>query len=531
MQYTAFHAKKFTALVSSPTNGTSHPEQVDFELQSRSAAQALYRTITEFHTFFKRDAVGRVVKTAGFCKSLLGNFKGQNPDRFYFDVTKTHREVVDHVWSILHPSTRIIQNDNSNTSNNSSSGLVPPNSRGHHGRSSSSASSSSSSSLSARNHSNHSHHHHHQHHHHRNDSGSSHTPLHSLPNSSPSTSTSEISTAAGGTGSSQEVAPPLPPSNRHGMRGSGSSSMHRSHSVQDSGLRPPNFTYLPPLPPYSQRSCSSDALLRSSGSASRRQHPRTIPTHGPHMASTATFNPYLSPSISETGSDGEEEDLYMGGGSECYVTMSSCSDSQTYLSSTRSDPGTSSSLDRRMYRLNHSHSHAHTTTTQGSGPIPPPSSNSETSGDLYITSGDSECSGASYRVSSPPPLYREVDEEHTVPLNFDSTGNTTTTGGEDVPNSASIRLVSPIIPVQGGSDTTVFNFDAAAVLTRTRELEGELQRLRTAMTCRLCKRNPIGATFCPCGHTVCCYQCAQSMGTCWECDVTITSVQRMLLTR
>lgn len=445
------------------------------------------------------------------------------------------------MWSILHPSTRIMHNEDSHLANNSStsSGLIPPNMRGHHH---SHHQTRSSSSSSVRNHSNHSHQSNHHHHHRHGSSGSTHhnsalPPLPTSANSSHSTSpTSSMTNGASEGSSNLDVAPPLPPSNRHGSRSSGSNSMHRSHSVQDSsGLRPPNFTYLPPLPPYSQRSCSSDVLIRSSGP--RRQHHRTIPTHGPLMASTASFNPYLSPSISETGSDGEDDDLYVGGGSECYVTMSSCSESQTYLPSTRSDPGTSSTLDRRMFRLNHSHS-INTNAT----PPPPPSNSvppSEMSGELYITSGDSECSGASYRVSSPPPLYREVDEEHTVPLNFDTnsttTGSTTTGstsgGGEEAPNSASIRLVSPIIPVQGGTDTTVFNFDAAAVLTRTRELEGELQRLRTAMTCRLCKRNPIGATFCPCGHTVCCFQCAQRMSTCWECDVSITSVQRMVLTR
>lgn len=284
--------------------------------------------------------------------------------------------------------------------------------------------------------------------------------------------------------------------------------MQRSHSVQDSGLRPPNFTHLPPLPPYSQRSCSSDALVRTN--MSRRPHLRTIPTHGPHMASTATFNPYLSPSISETGSDGEEE-VY--GGSECYVTMSSRSDA-TYLPSTHSDPGTIG----RAYRP-----------TGNSNPPMPGSDTSGAPSDLYITSVDSECSGASYRVNSPPPLYREVDEEHSVPIDFDSIP--TSGGTELTPDSAAISLVSPVIPISSETGSTVFDFDAAAVLNRTQELEGELQRLRAAMTCRLCKQNPIGATFCPCGHTVCCYQCAQRMNSCWECNETVTSVQRMLLTR
>ena len=210
----------------------------------------------------------------------------------------------------------------------------------------------------------------------------------------------------------------------------------------------------------------------------------------------------------------------MYGGSECYVTMSSRSDA-TYLPSTHSDPGTVG----RAYRP---------TSTGSSNPPMPSSDTSGAPSDLYITSVDSECSGASYRVNnSPPPLYREVDEEHSVPLNFDSIPTSMGDGTDPTPDSAAISLVSPIIPIasseSGGS--AVFDFDAAAVLTRTQELEGELQRLRAAMTCRLCRQNPIGATFCPCGHTVCCYQCAQRMHSCWECDETVTSVQRMLLTR
>lgn len=319
-------------------------------------------------------------------------------------------------------------------------------------------------------------------------------------------------------GSHHDPAPPLPPPSRHMQRG-GSSRPPRSHSVQDSGLRPPNFTHLPPLPPYTQRSCSTDALMRHG--LGRRSHLRTIPTHGPHMASTVSFNPYLSPSISETGSDGEE-DIYTGG-SECYVTMSSCSEA-TYLPSTHSDPGT---MGRGRSYL--------PSTSSSTLPL---SDTSGTPSDLYITSVDSECSGASYRVNSPPPLYREVDEEHSVPINFDSMmprpppplGGRAAT--ETMPNSAAISMVSPIIPIATSEPgSAVFDFDAAAVLSRTQELEGELQRLRVAMTCRLCKQNPIGATFCPCGHTVCCYQCAQRMHSCWECDETVSSVQRMLLSR
>ena len=421
--------------------------------------------------------MSRVVKTAGFCKSLLGNFKGQNPDRFYFDVMRTHREVVDHVWSILHPSTRLMQNEENEDS-----------------RSSTVSSPGRGSRRANRNH-----------HSHRGSSSSTSANLHHITRSSPSEQSSSMPRRE--EGESGERAPPLP--TRHFHRGSSGQSVPRSRSVHESGLRrATNLQHLPPLPPYSQRSCSSDALIRPN--SSHRSHLHTIPTHGPYMASTASFNPYLSPSISEAGSDGEDN-LYQGG-SECYVTMSSRSEA-TYLPSTQSDPGTMGRGCRPQ------------SNTSSNPPLPA----SDTSGapsDMYITSVDSECSGASYRVNSPPPLYREVDEEHSVPINFDNISS------ENDVNAAAISLISPIIPMPtSDSSNTVFDFDAAAVLTRTRELEGELQRLRTAMTCRLCKQNPIGATFCPCGHTVCCYQCAQRMHSCWECDETVTSVQRMLLTR
>ena len=467
---------------------------MDFELKSRAASQALYRTITEFHTFFRRESVSSVVKTAGFCKSLLGNFKGQNPDRFYFDVMKTHREVVDHVWSILHPSTTLLHDtDDTHSQINSPTHSTSLSSGRNHSIDSGSASPShrgSSSSIRSHNHN-------HYHHHHRDHSSSS--------GGSRRGSQQSINP----TPSSSDNPPPLPPPARHMQR---ASSMQRSHSVQESDIRHAILQRMPPLPPYSQRSCSSDVLIRA---GTGRRSARNMPNHGPHMASTASFNPYLSPSISETESD-IDESLYASGGSDCYVAMSTQSE-PTYYPSTTSDASGSS--------INSSSSATTTPNHNHTAPVHP-APGSDMSGlpsDTYITSGDSECSNGSFRAHSPPPLYTEVDPEHTVSITFNDT----------LPNSGSLSLVSPIIsvPAGTGSNSAVFNFDAAAVLTRTRELEGELQRLRSAMTCRLCKQNPIGATFCPCGHTVCCYQCAQRLRTCWECDERVHSVQRMLLTR
>ena len=474
---------------------------MDFELKSRAASQALYRTITEFHTFFRRESVSSVVKTAGFCKSLLGNFKGQDPDRFYFDVMKTHREVVDHVWSILHPSTTLLHDGDNptthsqlNSSPANSTPTTPSSMRRNHMSDSNSPSRNSSSSARS-----HTHHHNHHHHH-----GSRRSSQQSIASPTHSTSSS----------ADNDIPPPLPPPARHMQR---ASNMHRSHSVQESDIRHAILQRLPPLPPYSQRSCSSDALMRASVG---RRSQRTMLNHGPHMASTATFNPYISPSISETESD-LDESMYASGGSDCYVAMSTQSE-PTYFPSSRSDASGSSittalsDVPLSRHQLQHNIAQVH--------PARPGSDTSGVPSDTYITSGDSECSNGSFRAHSPPPLYTEVDPENTVSITFNDSS---------LPNSGSLSLVSPIIPVPAGSgsNSAVFNFDAAAVLTRTRELEGELQRLRSAMTCRLCKQNPIGATFCPCGHTVCCYQCAQRLRTCWECDEQVVSVQRMLLTR
>lgn len=383
---------------------------------------------------------------AGYCKSLLGNFKGQNPDRFYFDVMKTHNEVVDKVWSILHPNS--VQSNDENSSTVTHTGSSP--------------------NLGV-----------------RNDLSLSRQRTQSL--------TSE-----------SNIPPPLPPiRNLHR-----SHHMHRSNSIQDADIhsRPPSQRF-PPLPPYTQRSASSDILGR--GLSSRRHN---LPTHGPHMASTASFNPYLSPSISENGTDTEDESVYASGGSDCYVSMSTRSD-PSYIFSTQSDPGSHMILPDLANTSQRDQTRQSTMTTHNahnahSVPIGAQS-------DTYITSGDSDISTGSIRINSPPPIYSEVDLEHSMP-----------------PVAGGMHLVSPIIPVASDSESgAVFNFDANAVLTRTRELEGELQRLRTAMTCRLCKQNPIGATFCPCGHTVCCHSCAQRLRTCWECNETVSSVQRMLLTR
>ena len=260
---------------------------------------------------------------------------------------------------------------------------------------------------------------------------------------------------------------PLPPIPGSSATPSGSR-LQRAASMQHP-VRP-NVCYqpMPPLPSFQQASHSADGVV-----INNRPHLATT-----HLTSLASMPAYPSQTISET-SDEDTSSTY----SSEYTTMSS--------------------------RLGPGYTHHNT------------ASSSQGLSEAYITSEDSVTSRGSGDLNSPPPGYSEVDpDHHCTPLGF-------------TPHSDSVSLASPTSTAGGGvlpiSGESIFSFDATSVLTRTRELEGELQRLRSAMTCRLCKQNPIGATFCPCGHTVCCFSCAQRLRTCWECDVLVHSVQRMLL--
>lgn len=358
MQYTAFHGKKFTAMLTSTEHGGN--DRLELDLKTRSAAQALYRSITEFHTFFRRDSVSRVVKTAGYCKSILGNLKGQNPDRFYFDIIRTHKEVVDNVWTILHPATPTV------------------------------------------------------------------------------------------------TAPTVPLSHP----------AVRSQSTQ-SHIRPGVSRHrqaLPPLPPYFQRNRSVDVLGTGPN--------RLCGSHGSRIDTPES-----------------EESSYTPGGSDTYVMIRRGSDRPgggMGMADATEDQYINSASDTYV----------------------------NYSSDTYITSEGSECSGASmasmdHRTASPPPIYTEIDLEHSTPQE--------PSGG---PNSAMISFSSP-------THQPPSSHEAAAA--RAQQLESELQRLRNAMTCRSCKEKPIGAIFCPCGHTICCYECAQHLHECIQCHRQVDSIQRVLL--
>ena len=389
VQYTAFHARKFTAMVVTEDDSRS---QLEYELKSRASAQALYRSVTEFHTFFQQDKVSNVIKTSGYCKSVFGSFKGQSPDRFYFDVTRTHQEVVDHLWPILHPNL----------------------------------------SRTTR-------------------------PLPPISSSGTYQDSSAMSVA------SQRSTRSLPSHSPHHRSVRSQNTLQRSISSDNNFRR----SHMPPpfYPPNSSVNSSSSSI-RGADTLTRMPHPPSSP-----------FFPYAS--TIGGNSDMDEQSSYISGGeSDTYVCMRSLRGSETY---------------------------------SGAG------------SDTYVNSGASEVSSTSIenRIPSPPPVYSEVDPNSDIPSppprSFQTNNNFTISG---ILNTNHVM----------GSHDGVFNFDQHdRVLARTRELESELSRLRNAMTCRMCRTNTIGATFCPCGHTVCCSTCAQKLKQCWECDVSIDSVQKIML--
>ena len=410
IHYTAFHGRKFTAMAQSADEG--HAQQIEYELKSRGAAQALYRSVTEFHTFFQQEKVSSVVKNAGYCKSIIGSFKNQSPDRFYFDVMRTHKEVVNYLWPILNPNSH------------SSRPLPPP-----------------------------------------------------LPSSGfPSTSMMSLASQR-----STRSLPNHPPPHRLNPRMQ--STMSRSVSSDHTTFRrvqpPPPF--LPPATPPQHTPAGSR----------RGSHEMPRPPLSP-------FDPYASSVDSEsTYNSGAESDTYV-----CMRSTGSYMRNGSDLYA----PGGSD------YSRNGSDTYAH----GGSDTYTPGGS------ETYINSGTSDVSCSSMdRAPSPPPSYSEVDPNSEVP--------------SPPPRPFTLNPTSFTMTgiLQSGADHStehhIFNFDTQDVLSRTRELENELQRLKSAMTCRVCRTQPLGATFCPCGHTICCYSCATRLRQCWQCDLPIDNVQKMVL--
>ncbi|MCI4395364.1 hypothetical protein PGIGA_G00179500 [Pangasianodon gigas] len=64
---------------------------------------------------------------------------------------------------------------------------------------------------------------------------------------------------------------------------------------------------------------------------------------------------------------------------------------------------------------------------------------------------------------------------------------------------------------------------------QNRMLQEKLQKLREAFLCMLCCEEEIDAAFCPCGHTVCCQNCATQLQSCPVCRSEVEHIQHVYL--
>ena len=60
-------------------------------------------------------------------------------------------------------------------------------------------------------------------------------------------------------------------------------------------------------------------------------------------------------------------------------------------------------------------------------------------------------------------------------------------------------------------------------------LEYETQRLRDSRLCKQCKSNEVNVVFLPCGHLICCDQCAVMIKKCLMCQTTVANTVKTYL--
>lgn len=101
---------------------------VGYKLVSRKAAVALYRCITEMHSFYRCDTVSCDVSSQ-FCRDLKGTFVSifnENSDlgkRYIFDIKRTSREAYDHARRKLYTMTQSTQSLSTSQLSNSTQSM------------------------------------------------------------------------------------------------------------------------------------------------------------------------------------------------------------------------------------------------------------------------------------------------------------------------------------------------------------------------------------------------------------------------
>ncbi|XP_038069929.1 E3 ubiquitin-protein ligase MYLIP-like [Patiria miniata] len=103
----SLNGKCFSVTYPHEVNGELSPVTTSVKLQSKEAAEALYRAITEKHEFFICDTVQKEIRSE--CvrdfKGTLASIFTENTEygkKFMFDVQRTWKEVYDHTRRTLH---------------------------------------------------------------------------------------------------------------------------------------------------------------------------------------------------------------------------------------------------------------------------------------------------------------------------------------------------------------------------------------------------------------------------------------------
>ena len=63
----------------------------------------------------------------------------------------------------------------------------------------------------------------------------------------------------------------------------------------------------------------------------------------------------------------------------------------------------------------------------------------------------------------------------------------------------------------------------------TESLEVEIARMKEQRTCKVCMDNEVGVVFLPCGHLICCVNCAPSLKDCAVCRTPIQGTVRTFM--
>ncbi|XP_014768786.1 E3 ubiquitin-protein ligase MYLIP isoform X2 [Octopus bimaculoides] len=113
----------FVQLINQATEEDSRT--VGFKLVSEKAAKALYRCMTETHSFYRCDTVRSIVATQ-YCRDLKGTFVSLFNENtslgktYIFDIKRTSQEVHDHVRRKLYKMSNDIETETNSTATNMS---------------------------------------------------------------------------------------------------------------------------------------------------------------------------------------------------------------------------------------------------------------------------------------------------------------------------------------------------------------------------------------------------------------------------